>query len=306
VSSPSPSTRPRILVADDTTAERDRARLALEQAGYEVLAVEDGQRAIERFARDRPDLVLLDVVMPRLSGLDACRILKAQARGTYLPIILVSSKNSVGARVEGLRCGADDYLGKPYDDEELRARVEALLRIRAAMAGTSQAPPVEEAPSGAPDFRRRLEEEFDRAQRYSDPLACLRIETEGSPGPEAAGALHDAVASCVRKIDLVHRVAPQTYLIVLPNTHFPGALSVAERIVRRGRNLPGLDAPVPVSVGIAFFPSRDVRSCDDLLRVSEQALERARAEGGGSICLFQHEGYLYRPEDETPSLDSTS
>jgi two-component system cell cycle response regulator len=73
---------------------------------------------------------MLDVVMPRLTGLETCRILKAKAGGNYLPVIMVSTRNSVNARVEGLRSGADDYLGKPYDAEELRARVEALLRTR--------------------------------------------------------------------------------------------------------------------------------------------------------------------------------
>ena len=101
----------------------------------------------------------------------------------------------------------------------------------------------------------------------------------------------------MRKIDLVHRQGPRSYVLVLPNTHFPGALSVAERIVQRARRLPGVREPLDPSVGIAFFPSRDVSAFGDLLEMSERALERARQEGGGAICLYQHEGYLYRPED---------
>ncbi|RMG93693.1 MAG: response regulator [Deltaproteobacteria bacterium] len=310
---PTPSARPKILVADDTTAEREHARRALELAGYRVSVVEDGQRAIEAFARERPDLVMLDVVMPRLSGLDACRILKAQTRGDYVPIILVSSRNSAAARVEGLRCGADDYLGKPYDEEELRARIEALLRIR--HAATAASSPVGrgdaafasggEAGGATTDerFMRRFEEEFDRARRYSDPLACLRIELAEGTSAEAARALRDAVEISVRKIDLVHRYGAHAYLVILPNTHFPGALSVAERIVQRARRLPGVGEPVDLSVGIAFFPSRDVHAFSDLLDLTDRALARAREEGAGYICLYQHEGYLYRPEEPADEVE---
>jgi two-component system cell cycle response regulator len=92
--------------------------------------------------------------MPRLTGLETCRILKAKAGGNYLPVIMVSTRNSVNARVEGLRSGADDYLGKPYDADELRARVEALLRTRKVIAerAASDAPikPGVASPPSAP------------------------------------------------------------------------------------------------------------------------------------------------------------
>lgn len=300
----------KILVADDSDADRTSAREALVAAGYEVLEATDGQHALEVFARERPDLVLLDVVMPRLSGLETCRILKAKTQSTYLPVIMVSTRNSVNARVEGLRSGADDYLGKPYDAEELRARVEALLRARRVLANPSdldREPRTHAKPSGS--WKRRLEEEFDRAERYSDPLACLRIELDAYPllaaqGEAVAGEMIDRmrgiVEASVRKIDLVFRADPRGYLLVLPNTHFPGALSVAERIWRDMKRLrlpdPLGSHPVTVSIGVSFYPNKDTHTLDDLQALVEAALARAREEGGGKICLFQHQGYLYAPE----------
>ncbi len=324
--------RAKILVADDSSVERAAARTALEEAGYAVMEAVDGQQALEVFARERPDLVMLDVVMPRLTGLETCRILKAKAGGNYLPVIMVSTRNSVNARVEGLRSGADDYLGKPYDAEELRARVEALLRTRKVIAerAASEAP----ARSGAPTpsaqpgagaveveapppsnrnateaFRRRAEEEFDRAERYSDPLACLRVELDGYDplikrySAEAiAGlirSLRDVIEVSVRKIDLVFRLDDRGYILLLPNTHFPGALAVAERISLDSAKV-RLDADpefrCTVSVGVSFFPNKDTHSVQDLLDLVGAALDRARTEGGGKICLFQHQGYLYAPE----------
>lgn len=321
--------RAKILVADDSSVERAAAREALEGAGYAVTEAVDGQQALEVFARDRPDLVMLDVVMPRLTGLETCRILKAKAQGSYLPVIMVSTRNSVNARVEGLRSGADDYLGKPYDAEELRARVEALLRTRRVLAERAadestrgSAPPGESVPSGRrrsgsgpkraannEAFTRRAGEEFDRAERYSDPLACLRVELDGF---EALGERHsaeavaglvrslrDVIEVSVRKIDLVFRLDDRGYILLLPNTHFPGALAVAERISLDTRKLSLASEPsyrCTVSVGVSFFPNKDTHSVQDLIDLVGAALDRARTEGGGKICLFQHQGYLYAPE----------
>jgi two-component system cell cycle response regulator len=318
--------RAKILVADDSSVERAAARAALEEAGYSVMEAVDGQQALEVFARDRPDLVMLDVVMPRLTGLETCRILKAKAQGGYLPVIMVSTRNSVNARVEGLRSGADDYLGKPYDAEELRARVEALLRTRKVIGERTakdkdkdKSKPEAEAPAGGqagrnPNevFRRRAEEEFDRAERYSDPLACLRVELDDydaliqrHSAEAVAGmirSLRDVIETSVRKIDLVFRLDDRGYVLLLPNTHFPGALAVAERISLDSVKMrldadPGYRATV--SVGVSFFPNKDTHSVQDLLDLVGAALERARSEGGGKICLFQHQGYLYAPEPGT-------
>ena len=322
--------RAKILVADDSSVERAAARSALEEAGYAVMEAVDGQQALEVFARERPDLVMLDVVMPRLTGLETCRILKAKAGGNYLPVIMVSTRNSVNARVEGLRSGADDYLGKPYDAEELRARVEALLRTRkviaeraaseaptrAGAAPSSGAAPAADPETPAPShrnaseaFRRRAEEEFDRAERYSDPLACLRVELDNYDGllkrhtvEAVAGlvrSLRDVIEVSVRKIDLVFRLDDRSYILLLPNTHFPGALAVAERISLDSSKV-RIDADpdyrCTVSVGVSFFPNKDTHSVQDLLDLVGAALDRARSEGGGKICLFQHQGYLYAPE----------
>jgi len=308
-----------VLVADDSESDRAAARDALTAAGHTVVEATDGQQALELFARDRPDLVMLDVVMPRMSGLETCRILKAKTQHTYLPVIMVSTRNSVNARVEGLRSGADDYLGKPYDHEELRARVEALLRAKRLLSepGVARDKPVATAGDDEPkaagpidaSARRRLDAEFDRAERYSDPLACLRVGFDeydalvarlgGARGADVlAKELRSVVDATIRKIDLVFAARPHGYLLALPNTHFPGALAVAERIARDARRLrpDGVESP-SVSIGVAFYPNKDTNCLNDLLELADSALERARSEGGGKICLFQHQGYLYAPED---------
>ncbi|MEE9384248.1 MAG: response regulator [Nannocystaceae bacterium] len=289
----------KILVVDDSSAEREIARLALAAQGYEVLLAQDGQQALEVALRADPDLVLLDVVMPRLNGLEACRILKAKAKasGRFLPIVLVSTRNSANARIEGLRSGADDYVGKPYDTEELLMRVGGLLRNRALWSEDRGARSGEDEPStgeGEGGLLMRLGEEFERARRYEDPLACVWV----TPNSDAAASgidLRVAVDRTLRHIDLVFALCEgREYVVLLPNTHFPGSLVVAERIVRSCR-LEGASL-AEVVAGIAFCPHSAVGEAQDLHDLARESAARARAEGGGRICLVQHQGYVYVPE----------
>jgi two-component system response regulator MprA len=116
----------RILVVDDDQAVRDSLRRSLTFNGYEVELASDGLGALEAIARQRPDAVVLDVMMPRLDGLETCRRLRSA--GEDVPILVLTARDAVSDRVGGLDAGADDYLPKPFALEELLARVRALLR----------------------------------------------------------------------------------------------------------------------------------------------------------------------------------
>jgi two-component system response regulator MprA len=116
----------KVLVVDDERAVRDSLRRALRLEGYEVELDETGEAALARLAKESVDAIVLDVVMPGLDGLDACRMLRARKDRT--PILMLTARDAVGDRVEGLDAGADDYLVKPFALEELLARLRALLR----------------------------------------------------------------------------------------------------------------------------------------------------------------------------------
>jgi len=128
----------RILVVDDDRAVRESLRRSLVFNGFEVELAANGVEAIEQVARRRPDALVLDVMMPRLGGLETCRALRAT--GDDVPILVLTARDAVADRVAGLDAGADDYLPKPFALEELLARLRALLRrsATAAPGGTSQ------------------------------------------------------------------------------------------------------------------------------------------------------------------------
>jgi two-component system, OmpR family, response regulator MprA len=117
----------KILVVDDERAVRESLRRALVLQGYEVELASDGAEALERLAADgQPDAVVLDILMPGVDGLEVCR--QIRRRGNSVPVLMLTARDAVGDRVEGLDAGADDYLVKPFALEELLARIRALLR----------------------------------------------------------------------------------------------------------------------------------------------------------------------------------
>ena len=128
----------RILVVDDDRAVRESLRRSLAFNGYQVDLAVDGKEALEAVQQRRPDAMVLDVMMPRLDGLEVCR--RMREAGDELPILVLTARDAVSDRVAGLDAGADDYLPKPFALEELLARLRALLRRRtvddAANVGT--------------------------------------------------------------------------------------------------------------------------------------------------------------------------
>jgi len=125
------TTPPRILVVDDEDAILDFVELGLKYEGFEVELARDGQGALNAVASRRPDLILLDLNLPGIDGLDVCRRVR---QASDVPIIMLTARGDVDERVEGLEAGADDYLPKPFKFKELLARVRAVLRRRTSAA----------------------------------------------------------------------------------------------------------------------------------------------------------------------------
>lgn len=127
------NTRPRVLVIDDSPTIRRSAEIVLERAGIEVDLAEDGFAALSRISDMRPDLILLDVVMPRLDGYQTCSLLRRNAAFASVPVVMLSGRDSVFDRVRGRLAGSDLYLTKPFTPEALLAAVHAHLPAEQAI-----------------------------------------------------------------------------------------------------------------------------------------------------------------------------
>lgn len=323
VTSTPPSAPATILIADDDRVTREYVGGLLRGSGYQIEIHEDGKTLLDRVGKGGVDLVLLDVMMPGLSGIDVCRLVKAMVGEDFLPIMLVTAKGDPDSRVEGLRIGADDYISKPFDERELLARVQNMLRLKRMHDEVNDARArlerlaVRDELTGLYNYRylhTRLQEEFKRAERFRDPLACAMIDLDHfkafnerfghSLGDLALQETAKRLRGSVREIDVVARYGGEEFLLVLPSTHFGGALTVADRVWRTigatPYRLAGKEYRITVSVGVALYPSRDVKTKDELVKAADRALFQAKDDGRDRICVFQHQGYIYRP-DSTPS-----
>ena len=129
-------TQPTVLLVEDEPAQREILRYNLEAEGFAVIAARDGEEALERIAEGLPDLILLDWMLPHVSGIEVCRRLRLRPETRSIPVIMLSARSEDVDKVRGLETGADDYVIKPYSVAELMARLRAhLRRVRPAAAG---------------------------------------------------------------------------------------------------------------------------------------------------------------------------
>ncbi|MEV0530489.1 response regulator transcription factor [Kitasatospora sp. NPDC050463] len=165
----------RLLVVDDEPALRDALESSLAFEGYEVATATDGYEALESVEREKPDLVLLDIMMPRMDGLTAVR--RMRSRGDTVPVLMLTARDAVGDRVTGLDVGADDYLAKPFELDELLARVRALLRRNAlATEAAARAAAVEDDSEVMAFADLRMNTATREVTRAGKPVELTRTE----------------------------------------------------------------------------------------------------------------------------------
>ncbi|MFF7732324.1 response regulator [Streptomyces sp. NPDC007984] len=168
-----------VLLAEDDRAIRNALERALTLEGYQVMAVADGVEALAQAHRNRPDVLLLDVMMPGIDGLQVCRVLRAE--GDRTPVLMLTALVETADRIAGLDAGADDYVVKPFDVEEVFARLRALLRRVSPVEAAGA--PVAEAPRALPErfieaAGIRMDPQARRAWRGPRELELTRTEFE--------------------------------------------------------------------------------------------------------------------------------
>jgi len=265
------------------------------------------------------------MILPDMDGLEVLRFVKARPDDQFIPVIILSVKSDVDTKVAGLRIGADDFLAKPFAEAEILARCGAMLRIKHLQEKLRDAQKkleeqsITDSLTGLKNrrfFDERLHEEFRRAQRYGDTLSLIMIDLDhfkdvndrhGHPaGDQVLREAAALIRASIRDPDICSRYGGEEFAVILPKTHMSGALAVAERIWRelgaKEYVLPQAGAAaktvrVTASIGIAFYPSKDISSGEMLLKFSDQALYQAKRGGRNSICLYQAQAYRYDAPD---------
>jgi len=309
-----------VVVADDDRATCERISLLLRARGLVVVPANDGQKAIDAVRAQEVDLVVLDVDMPGLNGIDACKVVKTITKDRFVPVVLLAPPGDLSARVQGLRTGADDHVTKPFEDGELLARIENMLRVKRAHDDVQFAKneirytSLHDELRALPDhrfFHECLAIEFEEAQRHLDPLACCILaiddfrELVSKHGGELAGCVLNEVSArvqrTIRPTDIAAQFRTAEFGLLLPNTRPAKALTLADHIVTevalRPYDLPESAASIEVtiSLGVGLYPSGSIRSHSELLDAASIAVARARVAGSNRVCVVQQQGYIFRP-----------
>jgi len=185
--------RPRILIVDDMAENVEVLSGFLEPDGCEIETASDGEEAVRKALADPPDLVLMDVSMPRLNGIEACRLLKVDERTRFVPVVLITALVAREDRIQGIAAGCDDFLSKPVDFEELRARTRSLLRTKALVDELEVAENVLVSLATALDAKDPYTRgHSERVAAYAEELGGeVGLSREERRNLHRAGLLHD-------------------------------------------------------------------------------------------------------------------
>lgn len=260
----------RVLLIEDDSSHAAIVAAVLERRGFEVEIAINGADGIARAAAASPDLILLDVFMPRLDGFSTAEALQSDPRLRDIPMVFVSACDDAATRVRGLEMGAVDFLCKPFFAPELVARVERSLR-QAEVRSRLRAQAHIDDLTGLGNLRylrERLAHEESRARRYGTPLAVVMIDLDkfkeindryGHAAGDAALTLVGRVLRDeTRETDIAARYGGDEFMVVLPHASLTAGVRFAERVAERIRCLRSGEVTLTASLGVAFHRGEDV------------------------------------------------
>ena len=311
----------RILIVDDHEDNVELLRARLEAWGYKADCASDGAEALKKIEEAPPDLVLLDVMMPNIDGIEVARRVKANQNLPFIPIIMQTALDATENKVEGLNAGADDYITKPIDFAELKARLTSMLRIkrlqeeleereRQLLEANERLRHMSQTDGlTGLDNRRHLEERlgemFEHARRLREPFACVMCDLDrfksvnDSHGHQAGDAVLKQFAkilrSEVREIDRVGRYGGEEFMLLLPGTVLDAAVTFAERVRKQVEahtfTYDGTSICRTASFGVSAWPHPRISNCDGLMRAADDALYVAKETGRNRVVRFDSDEF---------------
>jgi diguanylate cyclase (GGDEF)-like protein len=289
-----------VLVAEDSLVVRALLRAQLRERGYSVVEAADGEQALARARETRPDVILLDVDMPKRDGFDVIAEMKDDPELATVPVVFITGRTTADDAVRGLDMGAHDYLRKPFEAAELTARVHAALRtkrlqdeLRALNLELSRLANTDTLTGLA--NRRYLDEELtrlvSRCERHGGPLSLLIADVDHfkkvndvhghAVGDETLVALAGRLTERLRAEDVVGRWGGEEFLVLVPDVDRRGAETVAEALREQvsGRPLDTAAGPLKLTLSVGWTFRLEGDTPDDLLRRADAALYEAKQAG---------------------------
>lgn len=304
--------RYRVMMVEDSRVSLEVYAQRLERRGYQVATAISAEEARAELENGIPDLILLDVFMPKVSGFDLLRELRASERTATTPIILISALADTQHIVEGLELGANDYVTKPIVMPILTARMEALLRsselVRRLEVQTELLSKLAAFDDLTGSYNRRsmfhhLEAELSRSRRYGRSLSVLMADIDHFKrvndqhghlvGDKALRWVAGSLQTELRSMDFLCRYGGEEFCAILPETNQPGAARAAERLrtalERQQFALDGVSLSLTISIGGASWTPHDKEDVPDLLARADRALLDAKRGGRNQVQIATDE-----------------
>jgi len=311
----------RVLIVDDHEDNVELLRARLESWGYETDTATDGEQALAHVDQKAPDLILLDVMMPKMDGIEVAKRVKGNPRLPFIPIIMQTALDATENKVEGLEAGADDYITKPIDFAELKARLTSMLRIKRLQEQLEERErqlleanerlrhmSQTDALTGLDNRRHleeRLDEMFEHARRLNEPFACVMCDLDrfksvnDEYGHQAGDAVLKQFARIlrneVREIDRVGRYGGEEFMLLLPGTVLDAAVTFAERVRKQVEThtftFDGTSIKRTASFGCSAWPHPRVSNCDALMRAADDALYVAKETRRNRVVRFDSDEF---------------
>ncbi len=291
-----------VLAIDDTQDIHDLLRLRLRAEGIELHHAHSAAEGIAHAKALVPDLVLLDIDMPKMNGFDVCRALKADPVTSAIPVIFLSAASDVDDKVAGFDLGAVDFVTKPFNTAELRARVRAALRTKRYQDLLAQRAQIDGLTGlwNRGYFNQRLQDEVAAARRYGREVTLVLVDLDhfkklndghGHPfGDRVLMATGEVLASSVRATDAACRYGGEEFGLILTETPGSGARTCCERIREQieALNLLSRGKPVPVTTSVGFATTgaipKEQLTVQTLLDAADAALYAAKQGGRNRVC----------------------
>lgn len=290
-----------VLLMDDEPEVHDAVKMALEGYGLTIHSAFAGVEGIAAAERLRPGVILLDIKLPDMSGLDVCELLSIRPETTGIPVLILSASNTSDDRMRGLNQGAVDYIGKPFVADELAARVRANLRYRLRLAVESRRA-LSDPLTGLWN-RAYLDDRLRSAQalamRHDLPLSCIMADVDHfkavndtyghSAGDRVLCAVADVLQRGIRVEDVAARYGGEEFAILCIATEATGALFLAERLRKQieAMTIPcdpdGCEVRVTCSFGVATAPAKGP-ALGSILGSADGALYEAKRQGRNRVC----------------------
>ncbi|HAC62939.1 MAG TPA: diguanylate cyclase response regulator [Cyanothece sp. UBA12306] len=297
-----------ILIVDDISKNIQLLIEILDSLGYATTFAIGGKQALERVKIVKPDLILLDLMMPEINGIEVCRIIKSEEETADIPILFLTASNEKDHLLQAFEEGAVDYVTKPFKTSELLARVKTHLELKKTqnelklaykkMQKLANTDPL----TGIANRRYLLDfaqKEFQRILRYHNNLSLLMIDIDHfkrindtyghDNGDKAIKNIVFSIESCIRKIDLLGRFGGEEFVVILPETPMKGALEVAERIraliASQSLILEEDTVTLTVSIGIVSYTSED-KTIGQMIQRADRSLYQAKTGGRNRIVAL--------------------